>query len=259
MAQEVNFTVDVGGLSVSGRLHRPAEEPNRKVPAAVLLCRAVLEPCEAEDDLFAAIEHGLVAAGIAVATFDPRIRRIDPENGEQDSVPDPVECAVAAFNWLTTRIDLDGLRLHALGHGIGAIVAAGLAMRVDKLARLCLISPATPDWLADQIAPRNGTVDIASLPPIHRHLQPLTAVPASQAITAKGRQSLVLLGAAERAQHPESAKLYEDASHHALRQAELMFVPQADALFSSASVRQICVDRVVNFFSARTPAKAAAR
>jgi len=253
MSQEVNFSVDVGGLGVSGRLHRPTGEVNGKAPPAVLLCRASLEYSEPENDLLAAIEHGLVASGVAVATFDPRIRTGESEDGSPISVPDPVECAVAAFNWLTARIDLDGLRLSALGFGVGAIVASGLALRMDKLSRLCLISPSAPDWLAGQLAPRNGSASMSSLPAMHRHLQPLTAVPAAQALAANNRPTMLILGAADRAQRPDGARVYELSASNASRHAEIVHVPFADAAFSSVTARQLCVERVVSFLTMPSP------
>jgi alpha-beta hydrolase superfamily lysophospholipase len=255
MSQEVNFSVDVDGLSVSGRLHRPTSEPNGKVPPAVLLCRALLDTSEAEGDLIAAIEHGLVAAGIAVATFDPRIRRCEPEEGQEPPPsPDPVHCAAAVFDWLTRRVDLDGLRLSVLGHSVGAIVAAGLAHRVDKVHRMCLVSPASPDRLAAQLTPRNGTTSDASAA-LNRHLQPLTTVPVSEPLTTHQRQTLIILGATDRALQPESAREYERIAAKAPRNIELVLVPFADAAFATTTVRQVCVERIVDFFSARAPAE----
>lgn len=259
MSQEVNFSVDVDGLGVSGRLHRPMGEPNGKVPPAVLLCRAVLEPSEAEEDLAAALEHGLVAAGIAVATFDPRIRRGEPEEGPPPPVPDPIDCAARAFEWMTKRIDLDGLRLSVLGHGIGAIVAAGLALRTDKVHRTCLIAPATPEWLASQIMPKGSIGNGASARPnLHRHLQPLTNVPVAQALLGQHRQTLVIFGASERTQRTQ-VNVYEQAAATSPRHVETVLVPFADATFSTQTVRQVCVELVANFFSPHTSSQAAAR
>jgi alpha-beta hydrolase superfamily lysophospholipase len=259
MSREVNFSVEVDGLSVSGRLHRPTGEPNGKVPPAVLLCRAMLDTSEAESDLIAAIEHGLLAAGIAVATYDPRIRRGESEEGSTPPpAPDPVHCARAVFDWMTKRIDLDGLRLSVLGHGVGAIVAAGLAHKVDTVHRMCLVAPASPERLAAQITQRSTAVSDATAA-LNRHLQPLTTVPVSEPLTTNRRQTLIVLGATDRAQQPDSAREYERIAAKAPRNIEVVLVPFADAMFATTTVRQVCVERVVDFFSARTPAAAAAR
>lgn len=259
MSQEVNFSVDVDGLSVSGRLHRPLGEPNGKVPPAVLLCRAVLEPSDAEEDLIAAIEHGLVAAGIAVATFDPRIRRGELNDGTPAPAPDPIDCAAAAFEWLTKRIDLDGLKLSVLGHDVGAIVASGLALKTEKVHRVCLISPATPEWLAAQITPRPGASATNGKHSVPHHFQPLTRVPVAKALLGNRRQALIIFGASERAQRTDGGRVYEQAATTAPRNVEVVLVPFADAAFSSATVRQVCVERLADFFSPHAPAESAKR
>ncbi len=254
MAQEVNFSVDVDGLSVTGRLHRPSEA-NGKVPACVLICRAAHDATESENDLLAAVEHGLTAGGIAVATFDPRIRLGESDDATPPPTPDHVKRAAAVFDWLTRRIDLDGLRLSVLGHGVGAIVAAGLAHQVEQVHRLGLISPVAPERLQAYLASR-GSAAGNSLDP---SMQALTSVPVAKPLLSNRRQALIVLGATERAQHPESGRMYEQVAASAPRNTELVLVPFADASFSTPTARQVCVERIVDFFSAKAPAATPAR
>ena len=258
MAREVNFSVEVDGLSVSGRLQQPTGATNGKVPPAVLLCRASMEASEAENDLIAAIEFGLRASGMAVASFDPRVRRGEREDGEAAPAPDPVRCAAAVFDWLTRRIELDGLHLSVLGHGAGAIMAAGLALANERVHRLCLVSPASPEKLAARLSSRNSVMANGQTG-AQANLAPLANVPVAKALLASKRHALIVLGAADRLQQPECARMYEQVVASAPRNVELMLVPFADSVFSSATARQVCVERVVEFLIASSPAEAQAR
>jgi dienelactone hydrolase len=121
---------------------------------------------------FRDLAEGLSSRGIAVLRYDKRTHTHGARmTGDVSIDEEVIDDAVAALAVLRSRPDVDGERVHVLGHSLGGMLAPTIAVRATGLAgAVVMAGPARPmgevivdqlDWLARQEA--EGSPGRASL------------------------------------------------------------------------------------------------
>jgi pimeloyl-ACP methyl ester carboxylesterase len=243
MSRVESFDIEVGGGVVAGVLH----EPDDGARPAVLLVNG--PPGTLAHEGLTADTLAEALPGIAVARYEPR----RDDNGALRDPATAVDDAAAVLHWLLVHEHVDARCVGLLGEGLGAVVAACLAGRTDRINRVCLLAPVTPDEALARIT-RNGApplvdTDIAD----DAYRAALGGMDGATALATHAPPTLVLHGAADRVAPPSSATPYLAALASAGRAAEHELVARADHGFTGDDARSVCLDRIERFFSLMTP------
>jgi acetyl esterase/lipase len=188
------------------------------------------------------IAERLVAGGAALVTFVSRLAAVDLAALTAQRADHIVDDAAATFRWAALRDEIDMDRIAVLGAGSGAIIAATLAGRTDRVAGLCLIAPATAEELLNgPPSASNGRADA-----FDESLRDLHAVDEAAAFD---RPTLIIGGAADRRTDTGGCGRYMNRIEDADHRAEYVLVARADAEFSDDSTRTTCAELVCGFLA----------
>jgi len=238
------FSVELDGSPIVGRLSSPEAAPAKRPPPVVMLCSPVPTLNDYAEALRRDVTDALLGAGFAVAVL------LEGSAGRRGSrlAVESLDDAAAVLHGLVIREDLDVDRLGVLGHSIGGIVAACLSSRSDRIAGVCLLSPPGTDQV---IARANGselTAHIGStdVPPGFFDGVDTLSPPAD--LARYDRPTLVLHGAADRIVEPDRSLAYRDAVREAGHQIDYALVARGDHFYTNAAARSACMDMITRFF-----------
>lgn len=128
-----------GEITLAGTLTLPSTSSPH--PAAIVISGSGEQDRDGEVEGFIAgyepsrfLAEGLTPAGIAVLRFDER--GVGASTGEHHSATteDFAGDVLAAFDYLTTRSDIDAEQIGVIGHSEGANIAAYVAARHEEVA-----------------------------------------------------------------------------------------------------------------------------
>ncbi len=256
MARQQDFSVELEGTAVRGRLDLPEPRQEPRAFPTVLLCHGLPSLSPEAGRLHGQLTDALVGAGLAVASIAEGSTGSPGTRLAVESVDD----AAAVFHGLAVREELDLNHIGVLGHSLGAIVAACLAKRTDQIDRICLLAPVTPDHVAARLAIESAA-DVAArlggdtVPP--GFFDGLEALTPAQDLAAFDRPTLIVHGAADRAVPPTSSTQYRDAILAAGHEVQHVLVAMGDRDFSNETARAACLDRVSQFFAAAAETQSA--
>ncbi len=253
MTQQETFTIEVAGAILRGTLDRP-EPPGEEPAGSVMLCSGVPAQSAETEALFSETAETLVAAGLVVATFSAGSSTRPGARLAVESVDD----ASAVFRWLALRDEIDMERIGVLGYSLGAMTAAGLAGRTDRIARLCLLAPVAIEEVVSrldsekeqEVAGRLGAAEV----PVG-YFDGLETVEAADSLLKHEGPMLILHGAADRVIDPDASGAFYRAIEQAGRRPDRLLVALADHAFSGPA-RTGCLDQLAHFFGALSAAPA---
>ena len=142
---------EVNAQRLWGMLHLPLEVAQVPKPApTVLMLHGFTGQRLEPHRLFVLLSRQLAEAGIASLRFDFRGSGESEGTFDEMTVAREVEDAVAAYQFLKARPEVDGSRLGLMGLSMGGLVSALTVAQPDVAFRaLCLWAPAYPgSWLA---------------------------------------------------------------------------------------------------------------
>jgi dipeptidyl aminopeptidase/acylaminoacyl peptidase len=257
MATQQDFSVELEGTAVRGRLDLPEPRQERRPFPTVLICHGLPGLSPEAGRLHGQLTDALVEAGLAVASITGGFSGSPGTRLAVESVDD----AAAIYHGLAVREDLDLNRISVLGHSLGAIVVACLARRTDQIDRVCLLAPVSADHVAARLAVESAA-DVATrlggntVPP--GFFDGLEALTPATDLAAYDRPTLIMHGAADRAVPAASSIQYRDAILAAGHEVQHVLVAMGDRDFTNETARAACLDRISRFFAAATETKSAA-
>jgi alpha-beta hydrolase superfamily lysophospholipase len=257
MATQEEFSVELEGTAVRGRLDLPEPQPEQRPFPIVLICHGLPAVGPEAARLHAQITDTLVEARIAVAAI------IDGSIGAPGTrlAVESVDDAAAIFHGLAVREDLDLEHIGVLGHSLGAVVVACLARRTDQIDRVCLLAPVSADHVATRLAAESAADLVARLgggtvPP--GFFDGLEALTPAEDLAAYDRPTLIMHGAADRAVPPTCSAHYRDAILAAGHEVHHVLVAMGDRDLANETARDACLDRISRFFAAAPQTQSAA-
>ncbi len=247
MTTPQEFSVELDGSPVVGRLHVPERIGGDRLLPAVLLCTAWPRFDPEVEDLYGSIIDALVNGGLSVAVL------VEGSAGSRGSrlAVESIDDAAAILHGLATREELDLDRIGIVGHSLGAVVAACLARRSDRIARVCLVSPPTAESVAargdgvNELTARLGRMD---LPP--GFFEGLDSLSPAEDLAAFDRPTLILHGAADRIVPPDESLVYRDAVRAAGHDLDYTLVARGDHFYTEPAARAACMEALTHFFAA---------
>ncbi|MHC4209988.1 MAG: alpha/beta hydrolase family protein [Planctomycetota bacterium] len=257
MARQQDFSVELEGTPVRGRLDLPEPQPEPRPLPTVLLCHGLPSLTPETERLYGQITDALVEAGLAVASV---ARGTSGSPGTRLAV-ESIDDAAAVFHGLAVREDLDLEHISVVGHSVGALVAACLARRTDQIDRVCLLAPVTADHVVARLA-GEGPDEVAaglgggSVPP--GFFDGIETLKPAADLAAYDRPTLILHGAADRTVPPASSLPYRDAVLAAGHEVQHVLVALGDHVFSNDTARAACLDQMSRFFAAAAEKQSAA-
>ncbi len=246
MTRREEFSVQLDGSPVRGRLDLPPPAEDKRPFAVVLLCPGLPSLHAENSELHTMITDTLLDSGVAVAALgegSPAARL----------AVERVDDVAAIFHGLALRDELDLNRLGVLGHSLGGIIAACLAKRTDQINRLCLLAPSTTGEVAArlvngspmELAARMGGAEVPD-----GFFNGIETLSPAEDIVAYDRPTLILHGAADRIVPPEVSATYSDAIQAAGHHVDRILVALGDHFFTNPLARAACLDRLTQFFVA---------
>lgn len=234
MSTSESFKIELPGRSLLGTLHWSDADGDKPL-AAALICVSP-DDQESEVGLATDLTGALVDAGFAAAVYraEAALMKTDSDDFSWSAA---VDDASAVFRWLALHDRIDMSRLGVIGYGRGAVVASCLSRRSDQIAGLCLVAPCAqcttgPDGSPDETT---GKPETDSLRPIEdaAHFD---------------RPTLVLVAGADLLVPMSDSQSYLSAMENVEHQVEHLIVARASHGFDDASVRRLCIQKVVGFF-----------
>lgn len=223
LLHEQLITVDTGAGRIHGMLHLPAE---RGAPApAVMLMHGFTASSTSDNRFLVRQARHLAAAGIAALRFDFRGSGQSEGQFHEMTLSGQIDDAMAMFDWLGRRPEIDRERLGLHGFSMGGAIAGSLLGQRRDIQAAVLWAPvahplavmargATPEQFA--AAARSGIADaggeglgaafIAELPAIQPlaalsgHVVPLCVIhgSADETVAPSEGESFFALAAGER-------------------------------------------------------------
>lgn len=144
--EEVAFVNEIQQFSLGGTLTLP--EGSGPFPGMVLISGSGSQNRDEEifgHKPFKVIADALTRKGIAVLRYDDRGVGASEGSLAGATSADNATDALAAFQYLTGRIDIDGGKIGILGHSEGGLIALMLASEIKELACIVLLAgPGVP-------------------------------------------------------------------------------------------------------------------
>ena len=245
------FAVEISGSAVSGKLHWPDEHDEAVPVAVVLLCNGLLDVNKKTEVLCARIIESLKESGLAIAEYSARRSDLPAKSNQQQSIAEMIDDASAVLRWLMLRDELDMTRVGVLGYSFGAIIAACLARRTDRIARLCLLAPVSAEAVLSAAQRTDGSALLASLSldgVAEDFFTDLETLDPMHSAAVHDRPTLILHGAADEDVPAELSFAYSNAIELADHQAQHTLVAHADHFFEDDPSRAACLAQVSEFF-----------
>jgi len=242
--EQLDFAV--GGRHAGATLWLPETEAGAEPLPAVLICP---QPPAAVHDftaLVAELRTALNDAGLAAASLNP------PANPPQAdaTITDCVDDASAAFRQLLLHDKIEGDRVGVFGVELGALIAAALAGRTDRIARLCLLGPVTNTEVLSRIAKPDSSAALLDGGAVSESLVDTlgTLTPLKEVATHQ-RPTLIIHAAADKIVALPHVEPYLEALAGGASPTRFELVARADHTFSDLDIRTACLARIGSFFS----------
>lgn len=141
--EEVYFTNKKAGIKLSGTLTYP--ESKSKLPAVVLISGRGQQDRDAtigKHRIFFMLSDYLTTNGIAVLRFDDR--GMGKSEGEFNffttTKEDITDDAIAAYQYLRNRSEIDVQKIGFIGHSEGGVISAMVASKISNIAFIILLA-----------------------------------------------------------------------------------------------------------------------
>ena len=136
-----NVTFNNGNVTLSGTLTRPKE--NKKYPAVILISGS--GPQDRNQEIlghksFLLLADQLTRDGFAVLRYDDRGTAKSTGNFEIATTFDFADDVVAAFEYLSSRSDINSQKIGLLGHSEGGVVAAIANEKIPQVGFMILMA-----------------------------------------------------------------------------------------------------------------------